>query len=283
MSAASSTRRVLVLHGFTQNANIFSNRLGALRKQAKGVEMVFLDAPHILELADVPGDFYAIGGPPRSTDPASTPRAWWRWNTDSLKAIGLQDTLAYLRDRLSAERFDGVMGFSQGAALAALLSALLERPESYPPFLVDGEPPHPPFKFCIAVSGFKLLDPLSHEIFGSGYATPTLHILGKTDVVVSEERSKTLLEISLNKRLEEHEGGHFVPSKNNWRTFVAEYLRSGPRADILSPSLIKAGDSTPSSLAPSGRATPVPVNPLQQVAASSTDIDPKDSNLVASL
>jgi len=68
--------------------------------------LVFLDAPHILELADVPGDFYAIGGPPRSTDPASTPRAWWRWNTDSLKAVGLQDTLAYLRDRLSAERFD---------------------------------------------------------------------------------------------------------------------------------------------------------------------------------
>ncbi len=33
---------------------------------------------------------------------------------------------------------------SQGAALAAIVAALLEKPESYPPFLVDGKPPHPP-------------------------------------------------------------------------------------------------------------------------------------------
>ncbi|THV05713.1 hypothetical protein K435DRAFT_744632 [Dendrothele bispora CBS 962.96] len=289
--AATTTRRILVLHGFTQNATIFSNRLGALRKQAKDVEMVFLDAPIILDHADIPGDFYAIGGPPRSEDdPATIARAWWRWNPDVLKAIGLEDTLAYLRERLRVDRFDGVMGFSQGAGLAALLSALLERPEVYPPFLVDGKPPHPPFKFCIAVSGFKLLDPLAHEVFGSGYSTPTLHIIGKTDVIVTEERAKTLMDISFNKRVEEHEGGHFVPSKSNWRAFVAEYLRSGPNADIPSPSAIKAagGDSVPSSALPSGRATPVvpaAVNQVQKIAnsGSNTISDSKDSKLVASL
>jgi hypothetical protein len=101
--------------------------LGALRKQAKDVEMgmhlflassscaykqssiypVFLDAPHILEHADIPGDPSALGGAPLSSeDPSLTPRAWWRWNTDSLRAVGLEETLLYLRNKLKAERFD---------------------------------------------------------------------------------------------------------------------------------------------------------------------------------
>ncbi|KAF5365325.1 hypothetical protein D9758_005416 [Tetrapyrgos nigripes] len=262
----STARRVLVLHGFTQNASIFSKRLGALRKQAKDVEMVFLDGPHILEYADIPGDPTALGGASTSLeDPSLIPRAWWRWKPDSQKAEGLEETLVFLRDRLNVERFDGVMGFSQGAALAGLLSALcphdskqqLEHPERYPPFLVDGQPPHPPFKFCVAVSGFKLLDSLSHEIFSSGYSTPTLHVLGKTDIVVTEERSNMLLEVSRNQRLETHEGGHFVPTKSNWGRFLAEFLRSAPSPDIPSPSAIKAAESASSSAAPSGRATPV--------------------------
>ena len=62
-------------------------------------------------------------------------------------------------------------------------------------------------QFCVSVSGFKVNDPLASEIFGRSYATPTLHVLGKTDVVVVEERSKILLDVSVNARVEEHEGG----------------------------------------------------------------------------
>ena len=62
-------------------------------------------------------------------------------------------------------------------------------------------------QFCASVSGFKVNDPLASEIFGQSYATPTLHVLGKTDVVVVEERSKILLDVSVNARVEEHEGG----------------------------------------------------------------------------
>lgn len=62
-------------------------------------------------------------------------------------------------------------------------------------------------EFCVSVSGFKVNDPLASEIFGPSYATPTLHVLGKTDVIVVEERSKVLLNVSANARVEEHEGG----------------------------------------------------------------------------
>ena len=62
-------------------------------------------------------------------------------------------------------------------------------------------------QFCVSVSGFRVNDPLASDIFGQSYATPTLHVIGKTDVIVVEERSKVLLDVSANARVEEHEGG----------------------------------------------------------------------------
>ncbi|KAI6046426.1 serine hydrolase FSH [Pisolithus marmoratus] len=248
----SATRKILMLHGFSQNGVIFSKRLGALRKAiGMGIELVFIDAPIILQPIDLDGGLSNVIA--ASPDPALTPRAWWRVNPERTRAHGLEESLMVLRDVLRRDRFDGVFGFSQGAAMAALLAALLERPHAYEPFLVGGEAPHPRFQFCVAVSGFKVSDPISDKIFGGSYETPTLHVLGKTDVVVVEERSKALLSVSANARVEVHEGGHFVPSQAKWRTFWREYLRD-PRQGVPSPwglvseSQTSSGTDTPPTL-----------------------------------
>ncbi|KAG2043829.1 serine hydrolase FSH [Suillus americanus] len=232
--------KVLMLHGHSQNASIFSKRLGALRKSmGKDIEMVFVDGPIVLLPVDFDGasSLAALGASEANTtssDPSTTPRAWWKSNPERTIAHGLEDSILLLRDILQRDRYDGVFGFSQGAAMAALLAALLERPHSYSPFLIDGEAPHPPFKFCVAVSGFKAPGYLSAETFGTSYSTPTLHVLGRNDVIVIEERSKGLLDLSQNKRLEEHDGGHFVPSKANWRGFFRNYL-TDPLGVVPSP------------------------------------------------
>lgn len=72
------------------------------------------------------------------------------------------------------------------------------------------------------MSGFRLNDPFGLEFLVPSYSTPTLHILGKTDVVVVEERSRQLIEISENSRVEEHNGGesHTV----YWQSGVADYI-----------------------------------------------------------
>lgn len=62
-------------------------------------------------------------------------------------------------------------------------------------------------KFCVSVSGFKIAGPISAAVFSEGYATPTLHVLGKNDIIVVEERSRVLINISIGKRVEEHYGG----------------------------------------------------------------------------
>ncbi|KAF7329945.1 FSH1 domain-containing protein [Mycena kentingensis (nom. inval.)] len=239
----SAKTTVLALHGFSQNAAVFSKRLGALRKQCgKTVEFVFLDAPMVLQPVDL------VGSASASLDAgdAVESRAWFRWNEDKSEAVGLPQSIRVLRDVLKERRFDGVLGFSQGAGMAAFLSALLERPNAYPDFLIDGQPPHPPFKFCVAVSGFRLRGSIGESIFSENYRTPTLHVIGKTDIIVVEERSRALVAVSDNARVEEHDGGHFVPSKGNWRKFLAAYL-ADPAGDVPSPSASaeSSGTSTP--------------------------------------
>lgn len=251
-TTSAAVRRVLVLHGYSQNAIIFSKRLGALRKESKDIEYVFLNAPHILlpaELFGSPTRFDSVtqGEVPSEADTQVDPdlalRAWWRKNKEGTEARGLAESIMYIREVLREGRYDGIFGFSQGAAFAAVISALLERPHLHPPFLVDGKPPHPPLKFCVAVSGFKLLDPLCNPFFTPNYTTPTLHVLGRTDVVVVEERSRTLCEVSKNARLEEHDGGHFVPSKGNWRKFLVNYMKDplGPHMSPTATSGANAG------------------------------------------
>ncbi|KAJ7905146.1 FSH1-domain-containing protein [Mycena leptocephala] len=268
---AAAPKVVLVLHGsvplvwdrstteisynrYSQNATIFSKRLGALRKQCgKSIDFVFVDGPKILQPVDL------VGATPGATSTATTldalgaseaiepnteSRAWWTWNNTRSNALGLPESLALLRDVLKTRTFDGVLGFSQGAALAALLAALLEHPHAYSPFLIDGQPPHPPFKFCVAVSGFRLSEPIADAIYGTSFATPTLHIIGRNDIIVIEERSQSLVKISANARVEEHDGGHFVPSKGNWRKFLAAYLLD-PTDNVPSPSLDNSGTATP--------------------------------------
>ena len=97
-----------------QNAEVFSSRLEShvkkLRAACPDVEVVFVDAP--LELPRRPGDSLAM-------------RCWWR---DGPKRFdGWETSLASLK-RAWDERgpFAGVIGFSQGAAVAFLLALLAE-------------------------------------------------------------------------------------------------------------------------------------------------------------
>lgn len=72
---------------------------------------------------------------------------------------------------------------------------------------------HPPFKFCIAVAGFRprgntAIDALMEE----GIETPVLHVLGINDQIVSLERAQTLVDVCRQSRVEKHEGGKRNPS-----------------------------------------------------------------------
>jgi len=118
--------------------------------------------------------------------------------------------------------FDGVIGFSQGAAMAGLIAAALETGRasswgaSYPASFRDGDgkPIHGPLKFAVLYSGFKALDESVAGAFEPPIQTPTVHFIGSLDTVVEEKRSLALLEACAvgNRRVVYHPGGHFVPA-----------------------------------------------------------------------
>ncbi|TRM64809.1 serine hydrolase FSH [Schizophyllum amplum] len=241
-------RTILVLHGYAQNGLIFSKRIAALRKQCKGIEFVFVDGPVVLDPVDPFAPTQNHGGKrePPLEDAMQDLRGW----TEPWKVDGIDASLAMLRDVVKGRKFDGILGFSQGAAVAALLAAILEKPDAYPDILVDGKPPHPPFDFCLAACGYRLQDPRFDAVYRDGYSTPTLHLIGRADKLVGSDLTQSLVDVSLDKRVEYHDGGHFVPSKTPWRKFLQAYL-SDHKTTAEAPKEEPA-DSAPAS----GTATP---------------------------
>ena len=114
--------RVLCLHGYAQSAAFFRQRTGAFRKALKSEvgEFTFVDGTHPSTAAFVAGE---------SADGDRGEKLGW-WNVaepDSRPAIssayvGVEESLEHLENVCKTQGpFDGVLGFSQGATLAALL------------------------------------------------------------------------------------------------------------------------------------------------------------------
>jgi predicted esterase len=254
----SSPIRVLALCGFTQNAHIYSKQLGAVRKTAKNAEFVFLEPPIIVHKADMPWnqnlDQFASNATTEEDvqTPETTPRAWWLTDSDRKVYRRIDESIAYIHEFIVANGpFDGIMGFSQGACMASLVAALLVKPNLHPSW--PAEPALPKPKFVIAVGGFAPSSeiPDFKPYFPIPADVPVLHVIGRTDVVVSEERSRSLIEACENSRVEYHTGGHFTPSKASWRHFFNAYITAtckGENQDDIPPV---------ASFGPSGTSTPV--------------------------
>ncbi|KDQ13935.1 hypothetical protein BOTBODRAFT_55683 [Botryobasidium botryosum FD-172 SS1] len=240
------TRRILLLHGYSQNKTILYKKISAVRKACKDCEFVFVDAPHVVDPeGDDPHDHATVD----LTDPTLTPRAWWPIDPVTQAYTSVEETMVFLRDLLAKDRFHGVFGFSQGTAVAAVLCAVLERPHLYPSFMVDGVSPHPPFEFAIFVSGFKpIRSDILPPLFVEPIKTPTLHVVGRGDAIIPPERAQTLIDACVDPRVEWHEGGHFIPSNASWRRFFAAYItNSDPNATaerLHVPSPLSADVST---------------------------------------
>jgi len=202
---------LLFLHGYTQSGPLFSAKTKAVQKAltksfGPNTTLHFPTGPIKLSPADIPGD--AI------PDDAGDLEAygWWRRATPTSAYIGLPETFFFLSAYLDTHGpFDGVVGFSQGAALAAILAAVLEKGRKRPEEFTTS---HPPLKFAVCYSGFR-----APEVYKEWYEpmieTKLLHIIGSLDTVVDEERSLALAKACVDgdKRTVYHPGGHYLPAQ----------------------------------------------------------------------
>ncbi|XP_038231696.2 esterase OVCA2 [Dermochelys coriacea] len=237
--------RLLGLHGYGQNQRSFHERTGALRKALRGrAELVSVSAPHAVPGPEpepgnaagrggnrLPGwGLLGPGGPgarcslsPQDADP----RCWWlpRPREETLGAreeaascAGLEESLEAVAGAFAAHGpFDGLLGFSQGAALAALLCARKQRGDA-----------RFPFEFAIVVAGFESrAAPPSY--CQEPIAVPTLHVLGEADRVIPPALSRELAAHFVDPAILTHPGGHFVPAsapqKRAYLEFLAKFLK----------------------------------------------------------
>ena len=234
--------KILFLHGFTQSGPLFSAKCGALRKTLQkafpaGITLSFPTAPLRLSPTDVSflhGEEKKDGGAAEEDEVDAW--AWWRRKGDSepYTYAGLDEGLRRIAEVLASEGpFDGVVGFSQGGAAAAMVASLLEpgRREAFEKLQNQGGMRfpasfesdtgyvegciHPPLKFAVSYSGFAARgqNPY-HAFYEPKIKTPVLHFLGSLDTVVEESRSLALMEACEESegRVVYHPGGHFLPS-----------------------------------------------------------------------
>lgn len=106
--------------------------------------------------------------------------------------------------------FQGILGFSQGACLVSLLCALKQRNE----LQVD-------FDFVIIFSGFKSRCTLHTKYYEEKININSLHVIGETDLIITNDMSYDLANAFVNPIIIKHPGGHYVAG----RTFLKkEYI-----------------------------------------------------------
>lgn len=130
---------------------------------------------------------------------------WWDKGADG-KYAGVETTLDYIRDYEQMHGpFEGVVGFSQGGALAALLSSQTS---------AAAAPALPSLRFALVMSGFCPADPLlkAQMTAAAPFRVPATLIFGKGwDFERQGTEQLAQLWASGAAKVIEHGGGHVVP------------------------------------------------------------------------
>lgn len=247
-----------MLHGFTQSGPTFYDKTRALEKNlrkafpghAYTLSLHYPTGPCIVHPADIPNSI-AISEQERNSSIVGS-FGWFlrKGAAEPYVYDGFDQGLSTIADFLRRHGpFDGVVGFSQGGFMAAVVASLLEEerraafnhwgdaggmpfPSAF--LLGEGEQSvyegvdlrgdgvfHPPLKFAVSYSGFGATPNILYApFFTPKIKTPMLHFMGSVDTVVEETRSMRLVhscEAGIDtelgaQRIVHHPGGHFVPA-----------------------------------------------------------------------
>ncbi|KAL1511393.1 hypothetical protein AB1Y20_006194 [Prymnesium parvum] len=201
------------------SAASFRGRSAQLQRKLRGhARLVFVDAPHRCATAGEARAGEARGGVlegeagRRGGGGAGGGRYSWL-RAEGEEGVegrddGWGDTVAYLRGVFRDHGpFDGLLGFSLGAAAAAGLAALqAQRAADVLPIA---------FRFVVLVSGHSARDTSIHPLLSGGaIPCPSLHVFGRADEVVAPAASENLADcFSPEMRsVLQHHGGHILPA-----------------------------------------------------------------------
>lgn len=202
------TLRILCLHGFrSSGAQLQSQMRALLTGLEPSVEFIYPNAPPL-----------ASGG-----------NAWWNATPidgaepSARRYEGWTETRAWATAYFAENQpIDGVFGFSQGAALAALLVGLRAPPLR--------------FAFALLVSGFVSKDPAHAALYDAhaNFELPSLHLIGLADRIVPPVASHVLAARFQSPQIVEHQGGHVIAASSEVRGALSAFLSEAQAAQARS-------------------------------------------------
>lgn len=231
--------RILMLHGYTHSGDFFSAKTRKLRERITAnlrdelalsddeeIEFLYPDAPNVLRASEIPGSEVA------SEDDNEELRGWFDINSQPF--LGTEQAVGWIVDYMRrVGPIDGIVGFSQGGALAMMIASLCEgqtnpaRLEALAnqPISMNFEPPQGPVKFAVSLSGFRGTTNHHEGFYNPMITTPALCIVGDLDIMVERELSDGLIEACRDVKVVHHRGGHYVPTDNKSVDAAASFIR----------------------------------------------------------
>lgn len=197
-------KRILVLHGNRQTGQLLLGRLDRVRKRAS---------------KEFALDFVAPDAPCPHPDDDNL-RSWWNRVDNTYE--GLDSSLNVLKELQHQDEIVGIMGFSQGARLAHLVSMLhMKEPDAWFPNLA----------FVVLVAGYDAPLPDNFSLNNNQeIRLPSLHVWGRGDKLVTPDQSQALSEQYFQPTFLIHDGNHYVPTKapqiQAYIDFIREALES---------------------------------------------------------
>ncbi|KAJ2865572.1 Ovarian cancer-associated protein 2, partial [Coemansia erecta] len=222
------------------NAKKFRDRTGPFRRNMKRrMDMVYITAP-----MEATG-FQSSGAVEAAAEFGDGPSAaWWNRSEDPKRTWEeiKQSAETVVQAMKEHGPIDGIIGFSQGAGMAAIMMALQHASQqqhcdtvydSDVQTLIESvRPLGGALKFAFFFAGFYP-DVPQFEALVSGAAgkigVPSLHMVGRADRIVPMARGRELAARAFTAEaavVMEHEGGHFVPCNAAWRAKYQEFLDS---------------------------------------------------------
>lgn len=219
--------RVLCIHGHLQSAAIFERKSHTFQYLFKDLDLDFIDAPHA-----IPGG--RTEGEQGKPEPAYE---WWPIVDDFMHQTefdGIAESIDLVKKRIGDEAaagrpYDGLLGFSQGGTLVAILCRLMTETSFYPAFST----PFPMLQFGIIVSAFTPPAEPWRRLFSDDWGIPTpiptLHCWGTADAMVPPSLSRALCAtFGPSASFVEHLKAHVLPTtsaaKKGVRAFLTKML-----------------------------------------------------------
>lgn len=187
--------RVLCLHGFRTSAEIMETQLAKLDRSVLDLlDMVFLDGPYPAEgKSDVEGFF----APPYYE--------WFQFdrNEKDVNYRNLDECIQIISDFMETQGpFDGLVGFSQGAFLAAALAGMQQQGLALTSV--------PTLRFVMIISGGSLEGEHPWKgCYSKPIQCPSVHLIGENDFLKS--RNEELLLKFQDPIVVRHGAKHTVP------------------------------------------------------------------------